>query len=43
LAEVIGQLAGATSVQPFTAKKPPPLWTISKKQTEPAGGVIVEP
>jgi hypothetical protein len=43
ITQVIGQLAGATDGQPFTAKKSPPLWTISKKPTAPAGGVIVEP
>jgi hypothetical protein len=41
--QVIGQLADATNGQPFTAKKSPPLWTITKKPTAPAGGVIVEP
>ena len=39
----IGQLADATNGQAFTAKKSPPLWTITKKPTQPAGGVIVEP
>ena len=41
--QMIGQLADDTNGQTFTAKKAPPLWTITKKPTQPAGGVIVEP
>jgi hypothetical protein len=41
--QVVGQLAGATNGQPFMTKKSPPLWTITKKPTEPAGSVIVDP
>jgi len=42
IAQVIGQLAGATNEPPFMTKKSPPLWTITKKPTAPAGSVVVD-